>query len=279
MVTPCLLSKYPIILLSETTGSKHILVRLTSKFNQSFIIMKKTSLLIGFMFALISQLNAQTADEIFDRYYDATGGKTLWNGVKSYVVKQDFVANAPTDFSQEIKVSLEHKAILKTKTILKRDFIYGVNTSEAFFKVPTGSRDKNVVYETKDLSDKDKNTIKREMTDGLVPFRDYQEKGYIATYVGLKADNGKPVHQVELNGKDIKYDLFFDATTYLLSKQKAKLASGEEVTQEFTQYTKSPYGVSYPSAGTYYSSVEKRNTKLSSNVTFNDKIEDSVFKK
>lgn len=241
--------------------------------------MKKISFIFGLFFALILQVQAQTADEIFDRYYDATGGTELWKGVNSYIIKQAFVANAPTDFTQETKISVANQGILKTKTILKRDFIYGANPTEAYFRVPTGSLDKNVVYETKDLSDKDKAGLKREMTDGLLPFIDYAKKGYIATYVGLKADNGKPVHQIELSGKDVKYNLFFDATTYLLSKLKTNLASGEEITQEFTTYTKTPYGISYPSASTYYSTVEKRNTKVTTTVTFNDKIEASVFKK
>ena len=150
--------------------------------------MKKISFIFGLLFALILQVQAQTADEIFGRYYDATGGTELWKGVNSYTIKQAFVANAPTDFTQETKVSVTSQGILKTKTILKRAFIYGANPTEAYFRVPTGSLDKNVVYETKDLSDKDKAGLKREMTDGLLPFIDYAKKGYIATYVGLKAD-------------------------------------------------------------------------------------------
>jgi hypothetical protein len=43
----------------------------------------------------------------------------LWKGVNSYIIKQAFVANAPTDFTQETKVSVANQGILKTKTILK----------------------------------------------------------------------------------------------------------------------------------------------------------------
>ena len=192
--------------------------------------MKKISVIIMLMTLSVVNIFAQTVDEIFDAHYKAAGGKELWDQVKTYTIKQSFVSNAPSDYDMEVKSSIPDVSMLKTKTIMKRSFIYGVNPSDAFFRVPMGSRDKAVMYDTKDLSDKEKMNMKREVTDMFAPFYDYQTKGYIATYVGLEVVGAQRVHHIELSGKDIKYDLYFDSITHLLTKQVEKLSTGEEIT-------------------------------------------------
>ena len=233
-------------------------------------------LMTVFVFKSISQI---TVDSVFDNHFKASGGKELWDNVKTYTLKQSYVSNAPSDFDMEVKASVADVAMLKTKTIMKRGFIYGVSPSDAFFKVPLGSRDKAVTYETKDLSDKEKNIMKREVVDMLAPFYNYQSKNYIATYVGLEVMGAQKVHHVELSGKDIKYDLYFDNFTNLLTKQKERLSSGEEITKEYNTYATSDFGIKYPSVGTYYSSIDKRNIKLSTAITFNPTFDGNTFKR
>ena len=142
-----------------------------------------------------------------------------------------------------------------------------------------GSRDKAVVYDTKDLSDKEKANMKREVNDWFAPFYDYQTKNYIATYVGLEPMEAQKVHHIELSGKDVKYDLYFDSATNLLTKQKETLATGEEITKQYTAYETSTFGIKYPSAGTYYSSIDKRNVKLSTVLVFNPAFDGATFKR
>lgn len=220
-----------------------------------------------------------TADSVFDNHYKASGGKELWDKVKTYTLKQTFVSNAPSDYDMEVKASMENMAMLKTKTIMKRGFIYGISSSDAFFKVPLGSRDKAITYETKDLSDKEKANMKREVLDMFAPFYNYQAKGYIATYVGLEVMGAQKVHHIELSGKDVKYDLYFDNFTNLLTKQKDKLPSGEEITKEYNTYVTSDFGIKYPSVGTYYSSIDKRNVKLGTDIVFNPTFDVNTFKR
>ena len=228
------------------------------------------------VFKSISQI---TVDSVFDNHFEVSGGKDLWDKVKTYTIKQSYVSNAPSDFDMEVKASMTDMSMLKTKTIMKRGFIYGVSPSDAFFKVPLGSRDKAVTYETKDLSDKEKNIMKREVMDMLAPFYNYQSKNYIATYVGLEVMGAQKVHHVELAGKDIKYDLYFDNFTNLLTKQKERLSTGEEITKEYNTYATSDFGIKYPSVGTYYSSIDKRNIKLSTVITFNPAFDGNTFKR
>jgi hypothetical protein len=241
--------------------------------------MKKISLIMMLMTLSVINIFAQTVDEVFDAHYAAAGGKELWDGVKTYTIKQSYVSNAPSDFDMEVKASITDMSMLKTKTIMKRNFIYAVNPSDAFFRVPMGSRDKAVVYDTKDLSEKEKMNMKREITDMFAPFYNYQAKGYIATYVGLEVVGAQRLHHVELSGKDVKYDLYFDNVTHLLTKQVEKLSTGEEITKEYTTYTTAANGIIYPSFGTYYSSIDKRNVKLTTNIVFNPALDAVTFKR
>lgn len=220
---------------------------------------------------------AQTVDEIFDAHYNASGGKAVWDQVKTYRLKQSFISNAASDFEMEVKSSIPAMSMLKTKTIMRRSFIYGVNPTDAFFKVPMGSRDKAMFYETKDLNNKERQNMKREITDMFAPFYNYQAKGYIATYVGLEVMGAQRVHHIELNGKDVKYDLYFDNITHLLTKQIEKLSTGEEITKEYSTYTTAANGLIYPSFGTYYSSIDKRNVKLTTNFVFNPALNEATF--
>ncbi|MDZ7900109.1 MAG: hypothetical protein U5N85_19060 [Arcicella sp.] len=242
--------------------------------------MKKISIFILLMTATVFNGMAQIAvDSIFNNHYKASGGKELWDKVKTYTLKQSFVSNAPSDYDMEVKASMTDMSMLKTKTIMKRGFIYGISSSDAFFKVPLGSRDKAVTYETKGLSEKESANMKREVLDMFAPFYDYQAKGYIATYVGLKVMGAQRVHHIELAGKGIKYDLYFDSFTNLLTKQQEKLPSGEEITREFNTYTTSDFGIKYPSAGKYYSSIDKRNVKLGTGMIFNPVFDSNTFKR
>ncbi len=249
-----------------------------STFNFNFL-MKKFSFLSLIMTLFVINTFAQSPDTIFNKYYQSTGGLPLWKKVKTYTLKQSFVANAATDYDMEVKASITDKAMLKTKTIMKRSFIYGVGKTDAFLKIPTGSRDKAIVYDVKDLSAKEQNNMKREVEDFLVPFFNYTEKGYIASYVGLETLNTKKVHHVELKGKDIKYDIYFDSTSNLMASLKYKLATGEEITQEFTTYATSELGIKYPSVGTYFSSIDKKKVKLTSQIIFNPTFEATTFKR
>ena len=142
-----------------------------------------------------------------------------------------------------------------------------------------GSRDKAIVYETKDLNEKEKMNMKREALDWFSPFYNYKTKGYIATYVGLETLGTQQVHRIELAGQDTKYDLYFDNTTNLLTRSVEKLASGEEITRVFSTYVPSTFGIRYPSVGTYFSSIDKRNVRLSTNIVFNPTFEATVFKR
>jgi hypothetical protein len=241
--------------------------------------MKKAIILLLFMTGIVVKNTAQVANEAFDAYFKATGGIELWKQVKTYSIKQSYVSNAASDYDMVIKASIPDASMLKTKVIMQRNFIYGVSPTDAFYKIPTGSRDKAVIYQVRDLSEKEKLNMKREVLDIFAPFFNYPAKGYIATFVGLETIGGEITQHVELGGKDIKFNLYFSQATGLLKKMTEKLSTGEIITREFTTYATSEFGIKYPSAGTYYSSIDKRNVKLTTEIVYNAPFEANTFKR
>ncbi len=239
--------------------------------------MKNISIKILTFILIASSSFAQNADAIFDKYIEATGGKVLWDGISTFSMKQSFRGNSAADYDMDIKGSFEDAALYKGKTILKRTFIYGIKGTEGWLKVPLGSGDKVTQYETKDLSEKERENMRRELKEIVLPFLDYQNKGYIATLVGNETLNDKTVSQVELSGKGIKYNLYFEEATGLLVRKKLTLSSNEVITEDYSKYADSTYGIKYPAESTYMSSVDKRTIKLTTTTIFNDKIGAEFF--
>lgn len=215
---------------------------------------------------------AQTADDIFNNHIEATGGKALWDGVSTYSIKQVYRGNSAADYDIELKGSFNDAALYKAKTILKRTFIFGVKGAEGWRKVPLGSSDKATQYETNSLSEKEQENMRRELKENILPFLDYEEKGYIATVVGSETINGAKTTHVELSGKGVKYNLYFDETTRLLTRKKLTLNTGEVITEDYAKYGDTAYGVKFPTESNYLSSIDKRNLKVSTSIIFNDTI-------
>jgi putative salt-induced outer membrane protein len=162
---------------------------------------------------------------------------------------------------------------------MKRDFIYGVRGTDGWLKIPLGSRDKVTQYQTSDLSEKERENMRRELRDFFAPFDDYAQKGYIATVVGKEQINNKSAYQVELEGKGVKYNLFFDEESGLLVRERLTLSTKEVQTRDHTKYGKSNFGISYPSETTFVSSIDKKSVKVTTMMDFNVKLPDDTFVK
>ncbi len=241
--------------------------------------MKKYTLSLIFTIIGLQSLVAQSADAVFLRYFEASGGKKLWDSVATYAVKQSYKGGTAADYDLELQASFNEKALYKAKTILKRTFIYGVRGNEGWRKVPLGTSDKATQYETNDLSDKEQINMRRELKESLLPFLDYKEKGYIATLIGEETINNKTLIQVELSGNNIKYNLYFDKNSGLLVKKKTSINPSEIITEEYLNYTQSAFGIKYPSESTYTSTLDKRTLKVNTVATFNEKIATELLKR
>ena len=210
-------------------------------------------------------------DSILGSYYQATGGKALWDGIKTYNLKRSYSAASATPYDAIIAVSVPEQSIYKSKTIMKKSFEYAVKGDQGWIKVPLGGK-----MDVKDLSQAEQQNMKLEMYDNLAPFINYQERGFIATTVGTETLNGTSVNQVELQGKGIKYNLYFDAKTGLLVRQKENVAGLETVT-DFSNYVKSSYGILYPAKLVEVNSTDKKPVTITSTATINEAVSPQLF--
>ncbi len=213
------------------------------------------------------------ADSIFAKYYQATGGKTLWDGIKTYTMKRSYSAASATPYTADVSVSVPEQSMYKSKTIMNRAFVYGVKSNEGWIKVPLGNR-----MDVKDLSQAEQTNMRFEIYENLAPFIDYQKRGFIATTVGTETLNGVSVNQVELQGNGIKYNLWFDAKSGLLVRQKDTHA-GVETTTDLSNYTKSASGLTYPAKLVEINSVDKKPVTITSTVTVNGAVSPELFKR
>ncbi|MBE9465119.1 hypothetical protein ACFP1I_16115 [Dyadobacter subterraneus] len=213
------------------------------------------------------------ADTIFDNYYKATGGKSLWQNIKTYSLKRNYTSATSTPYTSSVAVSLADNSVYKSKTIMNRAFVYTMKGTDAWVKVPLGNK-----VDVKDLSQAEKDALKYEMYENLVPFIDYQNRGFIATTVGTETINGVATNQVELQGKGVKYNLYFDSKTGLLTRQKESLAGVETVT-DFSNYTKAASGLLYPAKLVEINSIDKKPLTITSSITINDAVSPELFKR
>lgn len=120
--------------------------------------------------------------------------------------------------------------------------------------------------------------MRMELYDNLVPFINYKNRGLIATTVGTEVLNGAQVNNVELQGKGVKYNLYFDAKSGLLVRQKMNQA-GVETTTDLSDYAKSAYGILYPTKLVELNSSDKKPVTIKSALTVNENVNVELFKR
>lgn len=222
--------------------------------------------------------NTMTVDSVFARYYDATGGENLWKNVKSYSIKRSYTSGSAADYNAEIYVSMPEQAMSKSKIIMKRSFIYGVKGTQGWLKIPIGGNDKATKYQVKDLSQSEQSVMRLEMYSLLAPFVNYKDRALVATLVGTEKLDGKSVHQVELQGRGVKYNLYFDADSGLLLREKQVL-DGVVTTTDFSDYKKSAYGIMYPTTLVETNSKDNAKTTIVSELAVNETISPEYFQR
>lgn len=222
--------------------------------------------------------NKITVDSVFNKYYEATGGKSKWDQVKTYSFKRKYTSTNVASYDAEISGSLAETALYKNEIIKGRGFIYGIKGNDAWRKVPLGSSDKVTKYQVSNLSADAQASMKLELYDFLAPFHDYKKRGFIATLIGADKYNGKAVQKVELQNREGRYTLLFDDATGLLLQSRL-LAGGEEIISDYSNYVKSDFGILYPSKIEQKEVKRKANYTISSQLTVNGTINPDHFKR
>lgn len=235
--------------------------------------------IIAFLFTLLFldiQAQTPTPEQLIREYIQATGDSTVYDSVQNFTWSRRYRANAPTDFDEEVVVSLQEAAISRKKTLMQRDFFYVVNKSAGWLKIPTGSRDKIPTYSVKDLSVKERTAMQLEVSDGLWAFIDYKTKGYTAQVMGNVLIGTTSTWHLVLTKAGVNRSYFFDATTHLLVREIEE-TTDETVTWDFTSFAKTTTRLLYPNGGTRTSSRDKRVVPVTTTLLLNTPIPASLF--
>ncbi len=207
----------------------------------------KKKLLILIQLILISGFAVgQSADTLVARYIQATGGTEVYDNINKYAIHlQGNESNVP--YESDLAVSLTAKKVLKTRTVLSRKFLYQLDGTQANLYIPTGGLNRSNSFQSQKLSDFEKSKLDLELKDGLLPFKDYQTKGYKAKVIGPKTVNKESCILVEFSNGDITRNYCFSSKTNLIVQEDLTYANGEKVIFIYTAYAKLDNGLLYPS--------------------------------
>lgn len=237
--------------------------------------MKKISTLL-LSVLLSTSVIAQTADAVLEQFYEASGGQEAWSEIDTYTLTRSFVANAPTDYETEVNVSIENGEMSRRKSIMKRDFFYVVDGNDGWLKIPMGGMDKNVKYAVKDLSNGEKTSMQQEIKDGILPFLDFEKKGFKSSFETYKKDGTKMLAKITLTRDDNSIDFFFDKETGLIAKEVYTTPKLTE-TWEHTKYAETSTGIKYPTESVYIDSKAKKKTIVTTTLDVNQTIDPVLF--
>jgi outer membrane lipoprotein-sorting protein len=227
---------------------------------------------------LFSATYAQTADEIINKYFEATGGLAKWRAIKS--IKMD--GKFPTP-GGDFPVALVVKAPNKSKFTFN---VQGKEIVQAAYDGTTGwtlNPLQGGVDAVKLDEEQTKELKEQEVEDALI---DYAKKGHVVTLEGKEEIDGVQCYKLKLekNKNNDKEDVteirYFDVENNVLIMTKSYIRTGEakgtEV-QSFVSDYQEVNGIMMP-----FSMEQKVNGNTMMKLVF-DKIEingdisDSVF--
>lgn len=221
--------------------------------------MKKLSTLI-LMAVLPLFTEAQTAAEVVNKFLEAAGGEDKISAIKTFQYKRSYKANAATDYDEEVTIASGENKFSRKKSILDRDFYYVLNGNSGWLKIPMGSRDKAPSYTTKDLNEKEKGDLMLEVKDGLMPFYNFEAKGYKlqegATDFNI---DGKSTSKLTIEKTGIKREYYFDKSNGLLVRE-TWIVNGITHTLDHKKYADTKLGVKLPVESNYINTKDKKNT-------------------
>ena len=187
-------------------------------------------------------VQAQTADEIVNKYTNAIGGKDKINSIKSLYIEEDLDVNG--NVAPSVTVILNGKAF-------RNDVDFG-GAKITRVTTPTSGWSVNPAMgqTTPEVTPAEANAAGApdyQVGGALV---DYAAKGYTVELQGTEAINGVNNHKLHVTSKaglDITY--YIDPSTFYITRSVSKTMFGGqsvEFTRNFSKYTKTDAGIVVP---------------------------------
>ena len=164
-----------------------------------------------FLFCLFiaAVLNAQNADQIIERHFEATGGMDHWNQLNSMLIE----GVVSVDVSDIVPIKIEHK-----RPYFKR-VSYMVNGKEQLSE----GYDGNTAYTYNEINGKFRELKDYQPDSFETDLLNYKKKGFKAEFLKSEAINGKQAFKIKLTKNTVVDFYWFDAETYQLLREENQI--------------------------------------------------------
>lgn len=252
---------------------------LTILLNQRQPIMKRSMTLVAFLFAVIQVFQAQTADEVINKYFESVGGIDKWKSLTSMKMTGN-LAMQMGDF----QFTIYRKAPNKFKIVLNiqgQEIIPQAYDGETAWMINpfAGGSGPAKIPEDQVKAVKDES----EFED---PFINYKDKGIEVSLVGSSDSAGTPCNVVKMvknkgiEGEEMASEYYFDKATNLqvMVKQKSAQSMGQEVLIYLSDYQELANGLLMPFVMDTQMQGQSVQKLTFTAITVNEDMPDELFK-
>ena len=229
----------------------------------------------------ISNINAQSLDEIIDNYFENTGGRDQWEkleGLKLSAKINQMGMEIPLDI-----VQLKSGKQLTEINFQGQSIKQGVFDGNVLWSI-------NMMTQKPEKSDQETtDNVKREMGDFPDPFLNYKDKGYVAELIGKEEIDGAECFKIKLTKKPLVIDgnevenvsfYFFDTENFVPIVVHSEIKSGP-MKGQVSEIKMSDYqeveGLYFPFSMVQGLKGQEGQTITFDQISINPEIEDSEF--
>lgn len=243
--------------------------------------MKNLFTLLFISILTISNINAQSLDEIIDNYFENTGGRDQWEkleGLKLSAKINQMGMEIPLDI-----VQLKSGKQLTEINFQGQSIKQGVFDGNVLWSI-------NMMTQKPEKSDQETtDNVKREMGDFPDPFLNYKDKGYVAELIGKEEIDGAECFKIKLTKKPLVIDgnevenvsfYFFDTENFVPIVVHSEIKSGP-MKGQVSEIKMSDYqeveGLYFPFSMVQGLKGQEGQTITFDQISINPEIEDSEF--
>jgi hypothetical protein len=218
--------------------------------------------------SLFTLCQAQTADEIINKYIDAMGGMAKLSSIKTVYMEDSINA---CSMKIPLKIWIENNKAMRAEFTVSGMTGYQIMRTDSGWGFNPMAGQKQAEPVTKD--EVKKGIPDLDINHTLV---NYKAKGYKAAYEGKDNAEGTDAYKIKITISDSASETYFiDPDTYYIIQIKEKKTENGKVMEEtatLNDYKKTPDGYIFPMETTSANMGDMKTYTIKVNTTFDDKL-------